>query len=128
MPILYSFASLDSEHKLAIIIAMLSILPFEIIFDNAVAMHFTAIDHRDHSPILDVIEQQLRYEAITKTRNRKPLRIPNLLDATWELRCGWHNRYRVFYDVDIENRFVIVLAVGHKLGNRLVIGNEEFEL
>lgn len=62
------------------------------------------------------------------TRNRKPLRIPNTLNATWELRCGANNRYRVFYDVDVEDDFVVVLAVGRKVGNRLMIGSEEFLL
>ena len=55
-------------------------------------------------------------------------RIPNSLNATWELRCGMNNRYRVFYDVDVDDWLVIVLAVGRKLGNRLMIGNEEIEL
>ena len=39
-----------------------------------------------------------------------------------------NNRYRVFYDIDVEDRIVIVLAVGRKLGGRLYIGNEELEL
>lgn len=103
-------------------------LPFEIIFDDAVQMHFAAIKCQDQSLILDVIEQQLSFEPNWKTRNRKPLRIPNLLNATWELRCGIYNRYRVFYDVDVEDRRVIVLALGRKLGDKLVIGNEELEL
>ena len=101
---------------------------FEIIFDDVVETHFAAIDRKDQASILDAIEQQLRYEAVMRTRNRKPLRIPNTLNATWELRCSANNRYRVFYDVDVEDRFVIALAVGRKLGNRLVIGKEEFEL
>ena len=102
--------------------------PFEIIFDDAVRAHFAAIERKDHSLILDAIEQQLAYEPNQKTRNRKALRIPNLLGATWELRCGLNNRYRIFYDVDIEDRLVIVLAAGRKLGNKLMIGDEEFEL
>ena len=107
---------------------MSSVLQFEIIFDDAVEAHFAAIDRKDHSSILDVIEQQLRYEADIRTRSRKPLRIPNLLNASWELRCGLNNRYRVFYDVDVEGRLVVVLAVGQKRGNGLYVGNEEFDL
>lgn len=103
-------------------------LPFEIIFDDAVRAHFGAIERKDHSLILDVIEQQLAYEPNQETRNRKALRIPNSLDATWEVRCGANNRYRIFYDVDVEDRVVIVLAVGRKLDNRLLIGSEELEL
>lgn len=103
-------------------------LQFEIVFDDAVATHFSAIDRRDRSAILDVIQQQLGHEADVLTRNRKPLRIPNSLSANWELRCGKNNRYRVFYDLDVDERKVVVLAVGRKVGNGLYIGNEEFEL
>lgn len=101
---------------------------FEIIFDDAVETHFAAIDRKDHSLVLDAIEQQLSHEAAIQTRNRKPVRIPNSLNATWEMRCGMNNRYRVFYDIDVEDRIVVVLAVGRKLGGRLYIGNEELEL
>lgn len=102
--------------------------PFEIIFDDAVRTHFNAIEHKDHSLILDAIEEQLAYEPNQRTRIRKALRIPNSLDTTWELRCGMNNRYRVFYDVDVEDRVVIILAVGRKPGNRLLVGSEELEL
>ncbi len=101
---------------------------FEIILDKMVYAHFNAVDRKDHSMILDAIEQQLRVEPFLRTRNRKPLRIPNSLDATWELRCGRKNRYRVFYDISVNERFVVILAVGHKRGNRLWIGKEEIDL
>lgn len=78
--------------------------------------------------ILDAIEMQLGFEPVTPTRNRKPLRIPNTLNATWELRCGTDNRYRVFYDVDVDARIVVVLAIGRKVRNHLSIGSEEFSL
>lgn len=100
----------------------------EIIFDDSVALHFAALDRIDRDCVLDAIEQQLEHEANIRTRNRKPLRIPNSLDATWELRCGKGNRFRVFYDVDFENGVVIILAVGRKIGSRLVIGAEELTL
>lgn len=103
-------------------------LRFEIVIDDAVATHFSVIHRRDHSAILDAIQQQLEHEAHVSTLNRKPLRIPNSLNASWELRCGKNNRYRVFYDLDIDERTVVVLAVGRKVGNRLTIGDEEFEL
>lgn len=101
---------------------------FEIIFDDSISRHFTAIERKDHSLILDSIEQQLGYEPAVPTRNRKALRIPNAVNATWELRCGVSNRYRVFYDVDVESRLVVVLAIGKKEGNKLTIGREEFDL
>jgi mRNA-degrading endonuclease RelE of RelBE toxin-antitoxin system len=107
---------------------MPGILKFEIILDEAVATHFATIERKDRVSVLDAIEQQLRHEAIVRTSNRKPLRIPNSLNATWELRCGANNRYRVFYDVDVEEGLVTVLAVGRKVGNILIVGDEVFEL
>lgn len=107
---------------------MPSSIRYEIIIDNLVYEHFDAIDKKDHSYILDIIELQLLYEANIETRNRKPLQIPNMLNATWELRCGTNNRYRIFYDIDQYNSIVIVLAVGRKVGNQLWIGKERIEL
>ena len=73
--------------------------------------------------ILDEIETQLFVEPLTQTRNRKPLR-PNDL-SEWELRI---DKYRVFYDVDIESNTVTVKAVGWKEHNRLFIRGKEFVL
>jgi mRNA-degrading endonuclease RelE of RelBE toxin-antitoxin system len=44
------------------------------------------------------------------------------------LRFGPKNSFRVFYDVNHEERTVSVLAIGVKAGNRLFIGGREFEL
>ena len=48
--------------------------------------------------------------------------------ATWEIRFGPQNRFRVYYDVDLEQLIVSVLAIGRKDGNRVVIGREEIPL
>jgi mRNA-degrading endonuclease RelE of RelBE toxin-antitoxin system len=48
--------------------------------------------------------------------------------ATWELRFGPHNHFRVFYEVSREEQAVCVLAIGVKERNNLFIGGEEFEL
>lgn len=101
---------------------------YEIIFDAEVGEHLGAIPHKDRASILDSIERQLTSEAAVPARNRKALRIPNSINATWELRCGVNNRYRVFYDVDEDNGYVVVLAIGSKERNQLTIGHEEFEL
>jgi mRNA-degrading endonuclease RelE of RelBE toxin-antitoxin system len=45
--------------------------------------------------------------------------------ATWELRI---DRFRVFYDVEAERKRVRIEAVGHKRGNKLFIGRQEYEL
>jgi mRNA-degrading endonuclease RelE of RelBE toxin-antitoxin system len=53
---------------------------------------------------------------------------PSPFGATWELRFGPNNRFRVFYEVDNDEHTVQVLAIGIKERNRLFIGGEEFEL
>ena len=35
---------------------------------------------------------------------------------------------RVFYDVDLELRIVTILGVGIKIGNRLFVAGQEYEL
>jgi hypothetical protein len=44
-----------------------------------------------------------------------------------EIRCGPNNRLRVLYSVDEENVIVIVLAIGVKDRERLLIGGEEIK-
>jgi hypothetical protein len=48
--------------------------------------------------------------------------------ATWEIRFGPQNRFRVYYDVDLEPGRVLILAIGSKHGNRVMIGGEEIKL
>jgi mRNA-degrading endonuclease RelE of RelBE toxin-antitoxin system len=124
----YCIDSLHPAFFLATIQAMPQQLRVEIILDRAVSAHFASLDRKDRTLILDEIEEQLGFEPNVPTRNRKALRIPNRLNATWELRCGADNRYRVFYDVDVDAQIVVVLAIGRKIRNKLLIGNEEFIL
>src|SRR6266852_4090238 len=74
-----------------------------------------------------VIEEQLLFEPENETRNRKPLQQPAPFEATWELRFGPDNRFRVLYGVDHERRGVQVQAIGVQKGNRLFVGGEEVE-
>ena len=71
--------------------------------------------------IFDQIDNQLVYEPMVDSRNRKKLR-PNDV-AEYELRVG---RFRVFYDVD--EKVKMVKAVGHKRGSRLFIRGKEYAL
>jgi hypothetical protein len=68
----------------------------------------------------------LSYTPEKSTRNRKPLEQPAPFGATWELRCGPNNRFRIFYEVDATELMVGVLAIGVKEGNKLFVGREEF--
>lgn len=101
---------------------------FSLIYAPEVRQHLRAIDAKYHSLIRAAIEEQLAFEPETRTRNRKPLQWPVGFEATWELRFGPDNRFRVFYAVDRERHEVQVLAIGVKEGNRLTIGREEVEL
>jgi hypothetical protein len=101
---------------------------FEIIYDAEVAIHLAAIERKHHSLIKRTIEQQVSYEPDIETRNRKPLVRPSALGEAWELRFGPDNRFRVFYQFDLEAGQVFILAIGVKKGNRLFIGKEEFKL
>ena len=98
---------------------------FAIVYQSQLSRHLRAIERKHHSLIRRTIEEQLSYEPEVETRNRKPVRQPNLFDATWEIRFGTRNRLRVFYEVDQASYVVSVLAIGEKDGNRLFIAGEE---
>ncbi len=109
-------------------IAMARKQPFSLAFDAGVKQQLREIESKYHSLIRDTIEEQLQFEPDTETRNRKPLQRPVPFDATWELRFGPDNRFRVLYAVDGERREVQIQAIGIKKGNRLIVGGEEVDL
>jgi hypothetical protein len=102
--------------------------PFDLIYDPEIPGHLAAIESKYHSLIRTGIEEQLRFEPETTTRNRKPLERPIDLGARWELRLGPKNRFRVFYRVDAEQRQVRILAIAVKERDRVFIGGEEVEI
>jgi mRNA-degrading endonuclease RelE of RelBE toxin-antitoxin system len=102
--------------------------PFAISYDQAVRKHLRVIDAKYHALIRAEIEGQLQFEPGTETRNRKPLRQPAPFDATWELRFGPDNRFRVLYGIDEDGREVQIQAMGVKEGNRLLVAGKEVEL
>ena len=69
----------------------------------------------DRKRIFDRIEQQLSRAPTKPTRNRKMLigLVPpwEHEGSTWELRVG---EYRVFYEVEEDNKIVTVRAIRHK--------------
>ncbi len=92
--------------------------------------HLRVLTARQRAVIFDTIDEQLKDQPGVETRNRKPMR-PNPL-APWELRIG---DLRVYYDIQedhvVEDKpepRVLVLAVGIKDRNRLMIGGEEVKL
>src|SRR5260370_13971805 len=73
--------------------------------------------------VSDAIDTQLPYEPDRETRNRKRLQ-PNSL-SEWQLRIG---NYRVFYDIDQSMSQVVIVAIGRKQGDRLIIRGQEYTL
>ena len=99
---------------------------FAIVYAPESIDHLDAIERKYHRFIQKTIKEQLSHTPDRTTRNRKPRDPPMPFGATWELRFGPKNRFRVFYEIDSETLAVSVLAVGIKEGNRLFIGQEEF--
>ena len=98
-------------------------MDFEIEFSEPARDHLKRFRKRDQQVLLDAIDGQLTNEPDRPTRNRKRLEDNPL--APWELRVG---DFRIFYDVSVEEVTVVIVAVGHKVHNRLFIGGEEIEL
>ncbi|MBK9714641.1 MAG: addiction module toxin RelE [Kouleothrix sp.] len=101
---------------------------FTIAYAPITKQHLRAIEAKYYSLIRAVVDEQLSFEPTTETRNRKPLKRPVVFMATWEIRFGPQNRFRVYYDVDLAQSNVSILAIGSKAGNRIVIGGEEIQL
>jgi mRNA-degrading endonuclease RelE of RelBE toxin-antitoxin system len=102
--------------------------PFFVVFAPVVHDHLAVIDAKYDSLIRNKIEEQLTHEPDVETRNRKPVRPPAAFQAEWELRFGPKNRFRVFYQIDLKNRHVRIVAIGEKDRNRLLVGGEEVTL
>ncbi|MFI5455490.1 MAG: type II toxin-antitoxin system RelE/ParE family toxin [Isosphaerales bacterium] len=100
---------------------------FTLTFAPEAIEHFDRIESKYHGLLRRAIKEQLAYTPTKETRNRKPLEQPAPFGASWELRCGPDNRFRVFYDVNSASQAVWVLAVGIKDRSRLLIGGEEYE-
>ena len=88
---------------------------YEILFEENVEEEMAKIRPFDGRRLLSAIHKQLGHQPAVETRHRKILRgvkppfknVPPL----WELRAG---EYRVFYDVNQEDKKVHVRAVRHK--------------
>jgi mRNA-degrading endonuclease RelE of RelBE toxin-antitoxin system len=99
-------------------------VPYTIEFSPEAVEHLEAFTARQQTIVLATVDQQLRFQPMVETRNRKPMR-PNPL-APWELRIG---TLRVYYDLtDAPESIVFIRAVGIKRRNRIWIGGEEIQL
>ena len=101
---------------------------FELIYPPIIKEHLKSIESKYYSLIRESLQTQLQFEPDWETRNRKPLKRPIFWGAKWEIRFGPENRFRVFYRIEYDAQQVILLAIGEKIGNRLLIGGEEVEV
>ncbi len=103
--------------------------PYTFVYANVtVKEHLRAIDAKYHALIRAAIAEQLQFEPAVETRNRKPLQQPAAFEARWEIRFGPDNRFRVLYDIDEGERQVLILAIGEKERERLLVGRKEIKL
>src|SRR5438132_9662817 len=72
---------------------------FEVVFDVLALEQMDAIERKSHSLIRKAVDDQLAHDPDVATRNRKPLVRDTAIGATWEVRCGPGNRFRIFYDI-----------------------------
>jgi hypothetical protein len=101
--------------------------PYTLSFAPEAIEHPDRIEEKYHGLLRRVMKEQLTHTPAEETRNRKPLDQPAPFEASWELRCGPDNRFRIFYEVDSTARQVQVLAIGVKDRKGLLIGGEEYE-
>jgi mRNA-degrading endonuclease RelE of RelBE toxin-antitoxin system len=99
---------------------------FAVIYAPETLEHLDAIERKYHRLIRKTVKEQLSHTPAQVTRNRKPLDPPMPFGATWELRFGPKNRFRVFYRIDTDELTASVLAIGIREGHRLFVGHEEF--
>jgi mRNA-degrading endonuclease RelE of RelBE toxin-antitoxin system len=100
---------------------------YQLTFAPEAVEHLDSIEPKHHGLLRQAIDEQLTSTPEKPTRNRKPLEPPAPFDATWEIRCGPKNRFRVFYEVEQEERGVRILAIGVKDRNRLLFAGREVE-
>src|SRR5688572_8009352 len=78
----------------------------------------------ERSAIKKALPKYLRDTPTLRSTHRKKLE-PNPLGAPWELRLGV---LRVFYRVDEDQRTVVVLHAGRKVGNVVFIRGTAYDL
>ncbi|MBP1465277.1 hypothetical protein EYB53_006115 [Candidatus Chloroploca sp. M-50] len=99
-----------------------------IIYAPIVKEHLRSIDRKYYTLIRTIIQERLSYEPTEGNRNRKSLKRPAFETATWELRFGPDNMFRVFYEIQLATHEVHILAIVVKVRDTVFIGGEAIEL
>ncbi len=96
-------------------------MEFRITITSVAESQLQALSAREQRIVEAAVLARLRHQPLTPTRATKRLR-PNPF-AEFELRAG---DLRVLYNVNVEESEVVLLIVGRKVGNALIVGNEVF--
>ena len=94
-------------------------MPFKITITEDADRQFRLLPVREQRILEAAIQSRLEHQPTVTTKAIKRLR-PNPL-AEFEPRAG---DLRVLYNVEGEE--VVILLVGHKVGNKLIVEGEEF--
>jgi mRNA-degrading endonuclease RelE of RelBE toxin-antitoxin system len=94
-------------------------MPFTIVITDDAERQFRSLPAREQRILEAAILSRLEHQPTTLTKAIKRLR-PNPF-AEFELRAG---DLRALYNVEGEE--VIILVVGRKVGNKLIVEGEEF--
>ena len=96
-------------------------MPFSITITQEAEKQFKFLSMREQRNLQSAIQARLRDRPTQLSRAVKKLR-PNPL-AQFELRAG---DLRALYNVEPEKSEVVLLVIGKKVGNKLIVSNEEF--
>ncbi len=96
-------------------------MPFQITITEEAEAQLRSLPVREQRIVEAAVTTRLRDRPTVPTKAIKRLR-PNPY-AEFELRV---RDLRVLYNVEEENSEVVLLIVGRKVGNKLIVGDEEF--
>jgi mRNA-degrading endonuclease RelE of RelBE toxin-antitoxin system len=96
-------------------------MPYRVTITREAKAQLLGFAVRDQRIIADGIAARLQDQPAVATKAVKPLR-PNPF-AGYELRLG---DFRVLYQVDEANVEVLIVAIGRKVGDKLIVEGEEF--
>ena len=98
--------------------------PFQVVYHEFVAECLEWVESRDLRRIRVTIEEQLSWEPLEQTRNRRKMREEAFGRDSWELRL---DPYRVIYEADADERIVTILAVGVKKREKFLVAGKELK-
>jgi mRNA-degrading endonuclease RelE of RelBE toxin-antitoxin system len=94
-------------------------LPFNVTITEDADRQLRSLPAREQRTLEAAIQSRLPHQPTTPSKAIKRLRSNPL--AEWELRAG---NLRVLYNVEGDE--VVILIVGRKVGNKLIVEGEEF--